>query len=101
MTQMIFIILNFATCIPVLLAVGGFRSVRSAYPYGIGIHSFYRSIYHFWMLFGNTTTIEGWEKDKVATLVRRGKIQEVSILIHAKRNTRLSKPPQNRSSSHT
>lgn len=28
---------------------------------------------------GNTTTIEGWEKDKVATMVRRGKISEVCI----------------------
>lgn len=26
---------------------------------------------------GNSTTIEGWEKDKVATLVRRGRIHEV------------------------
>lgn len=26
---------------------------------------------------GNSTTIEGWEKDKVATLVRRGKIAEI------------------------
>lgn len=25
----------------------------------------------------NTTTIEGWEKDKAAVLVRRGKIKEV------------------------
>ena len=36
------------------------------------------SLYHFYSLLGNTTTIEGWEKDKVATLVRRGRIQEVS-----------------------
>lgn len=36
-----------------------------------------RSLYHFNALATNTTTIEGWEKDKVATLVRRGKIQEV------------------------
>lgn len=28
---------------------------------------------------GNSTTIEHWEKDKVATLVRRGKIREVSL----------------------
>lgn len=39
------------------------------------------SIYHFNALFNNTTTIEGWEKDKVATLVRRGKIQEVTIIL--------------------
>lgn len=35
------------------------------------------SMYHFYCLATNTTTIEGWEKDKVATLVRRGKIHEV------------------------
>ncbi|TFY61142.1 hypothetical protein EVJ58_g4697 [Rhodofomes roseus] len=49
-SEMIFIILNMATCIPVWLAVGGF-----------------------------STTIEGWEKDKVATLVRRGKIHEIKF----------------------
>lgn len=27
----------------------------------------------------NTTTIESWEKDKVATLIRRGKIHEVNV----------------------
>jgi len=27
----------------------------------------------------NTTTIEGWEKDKVATMVRRGRIQDVKF----------------------
>ncbi|CAL1694424.1 unnamed protein product [Somion occarium] len=59
--ELIFIILNYATCIPVLLAVGGF------------------SIYHFYSLMGNTTTIEGWEKDKAATLLRRGKIREVKF----------------------
>ncbi|KAK7695072.1 hypothetical protein QCA50_002262 [Cerrena zonata] len=60
-TELIFIILNYATCVPVLLAVGGF------------------SIYHFWCLSGNTTTIEGWEKDKAATLLRRGKIREIKF----------------------
>ena len=35
------------------------------------------SLYHFHCLLGNSTTIEGWEKDKVATLVRRGEIREV------------------------
>jgi hypothetical protein len=29
----------------------------------------------------NTTTIEGWEKDKAATMVRRGKIREVRLLL--------------------
>ncbi|KAH9923635.1 zf-DHHC-domain-containing protein [Fomitopsis serialis] len=59
--ELIFIILNMVTCIPVWLAVGGF------------------TLYHFWMLSGNSTTIEGWEKDKVATLVRRGKIHEIKF----------------------
>jgi len=35
------------------------------------------SIYHFNALLGNTTTIERWEKDKAAIMVRRGKISEV------------------------
>ncbi|KAI0695629.1 zf-DHHC-domain-containing protein [Cytidiella melzeri] len=60
-TELIFIILNYTFSIPVLLAVGGF------------------SIYHFHALSVNTTTIEGWEKDKAATLVRRGKIQEIKF----------------------
>ncbi|KAI0348281.1 zf-DHHC-domain-containing protein [Trametopsis cervina] len=60
-SELIFIILNYTLCIPVWLAVGGF------------------SIYHFNALCKNTTTIEGWEKDKAATLVRRGKIQEIKF----------------------
>ncbi|KAH7925173.1 zf-DHHC-domain-containing protein [Leucogyrophana mollusca] len=59
--ELIFIIMNYVFCIPVLLAVGAF------------------SLYHFYSLLNNTTTIEGWEKDKAATLVRRGKIQEVKF----------------------
>ncbi|EKM61619.1 uncharacterized protein PHACADRAFT_84866 [Phanerochaete carnosa HHB-10118-sp] len=59
--ELIFIVLNYTFCVPVMLAVGGF------------------SIYHFNALCNNTTTIEGWEKDKVATLVRRGKIQEIKF----------------------
>lgn len=35
------------------------------------------SLYHFYCLLNNTTTIEGWEKDKVATLVKKGRIHEV------------------------
>ncbi|KAI0726908.1 zf-DHHC-domain-containing protein [Fomitopsis betulina] len=63
-TEMIFIILNLVSCIPVLFAVGGF------------------SLYHFYLLSTNTTTIEGWEKDKVATLVRRGRIHEIKFPYH-------------------
>lgn len=62
-TELIFIVLNYTFCVPVILAVGGF------------------SIYHFYCLCGNSTTIEGWEKDKAATLVRRGKIKEVGRLL--------------------
>ncbi|PWN29657.1 zf-DHHC-domain-containing protein, partial [Jaminaea rosea] len=56
---MVVMVLNFAQGIPVLLMVGIF------------------SLYHTYALCINTTTIESWEKDKVATLVRRGKIEEV------------------------
>jgi hypothetical protein len=35
------------------------------------------SMYHLYLAAGNSTTIEGWEKDKVATLVRRGKIHDI------------------------
>ena len=38
------------------------------------------SIYHFYCLLGNTTTIEGWEKDRATTMVRHGKLREVSSL---------------------
>ncbi|CEL56154.1 Palmitoyltransferase PFA4 OS=Cryptococcus neoformans var, neoformans serotype D (strain B-3501A) GN=PFA4 PE=3 SV=1 [Rhizoctonia solani AG-1 IB] len=70
--ELVFIILNYAACTPVLLLVGGF------------------SVYHFYCLASNQTTIEGWEKDKVATLVRRGKIREVKFPYHlgARRNIR-------------
>lgn len=59
MTDMLSLIFNFAACVPVWIAVGCF------------------SLYHLYLAAGNSTTIEGWEKDKVATLVRRGKIREV------------------------
>ncbi|KAK7465440.1 Palmitoyltransferase [Stygiomarasmius scandens] len=60
-TELIFIILNYVACVPVLLAVGAF------------------SLYHFNGLLGNTTTIEGWEKDKAATMIRYGRIQDVKF----------------------
>jgi len=59
--EFVFILLNFVTCIPVLLCVGAF------------------SVYHFMGVLNNTTTIEGWEKDKVATMVRHGKIRDVKF----------------------
>ncbi|OWT41413.1 palmitoyltransferase PFA4 [Cryptococcus neoformans Bt1] len=59
LADVLFLVFNFATCVPVWLCVGMF------------------SIYHVYLACGNSTTIEGWEKDKVATLIRRGKIKEV------------------------
>ncbi|TFK56613.1 palmitoyltransferase PFA4 [Heliocybe sulcata] len=59
--ELVLTILNYTACIPVILSVGAF------------------SIYHFYCLLGNTTTIEGWEKDKVARLVRHGKINEIKF----------------------
>ncbi|KAK4687748.1 hypothetical protein P7C73_g2362, partial [Tremellales sp. Uapishka_1] len=59
LSDILFLIFNFAACVPVWLCVGMF------------------SMYHFYLACGNSTTIEGWEKDKVATLIRRGKIKEV------------------------
>ena len=52
-------VMNFATGGPVWVAVGMF------------------SLYHLYLAAGNSTTIEGWEKDKVATLIRRGKIRDI------------------------
>ncbi|KAH7338954.1 DHHC palmitoyltransferase-domain-containing protein [Rhizoctonia solani] len=62
--ELVFLILNYAACTPVLLLVGGF------------------SLYHFYCLASNQTTIEGWEKDKVARLVRRGRIHDVKFPYH-------------------
>lgn len=54
------LVLNYVAGVPVMIAVGMF------------------SLYHFWSISFNTTTIEGWEKDKVAILKRKGRIREVS-----------------------
>ncbi|OAX40056.1 zf-DHHC-domain-containing protein [Rhizopogon vinicolor AM-OR11-026] len=59
--ELIFIILNYVFVVPVILVVGTF------------------SLYHFYSLLRNTTTIEGWEKDKAAMLRRHGKIEEVKF----------------------
>jgi len=59
--ELVMIILNYVACVPVLLVVGGF------------------SLYHFYGLMGNTTTIEGWEKDKAATMVKRGQVREIKF----------------------
>ncbi|KAH8835526.1 zf-DHHC-domain-containing protein [Flagelloscypha sp. PMI_526] len=60
-TEFIFILTNYVACVPVLLAVGAF------------------SIYHLLGLMGNTTTIESWEKDKAATLYRKGRIEQIKF----------------------
>jgi palmitoyltransferase ZDHHC6 len=62
-TELVFIVLNYTTCVPVFFAVGGF------------------CLYHLHHLSENTTTIEGWEKQKTATLVRKGKILDVCTLM--------------------
>ncbi|UZJ53767.1 hypothetical protein CBS101457_003087 [Exobasidium rhododendri] len=56
MTVLIF---NYGLCVPTFFLVGAF------------------SIYHFWCLCTNTTTIEGWEKDKVETMIRKQRIDEI------------------------
>ncbi|KIM47503.1 hypothetical protein M413DRAFT_62143 [Hebeloma cylindrosporum] len=59
--ELIMIIMNYVACGPVLLIVGGF------------------SLYHFYTLLSNTTTIEGWEKDKISVMVKRGEAREVKF----------------------
>lgn len=58
-STMVMMVLNYAFCLPTLMIVGIF------------------SFYHFWCLSANTTTIEGWEKDKVERMVNRGRIRQV------------------------
>ncbi|GAA5841627.1 hypothetical protein JCM5353_002753 [Sporobolomyces roseus] len=62
--QIIMLILNYTACVPVLMIVGVF------------------SLFHFWSVVTNTTTIEGWEKDKAASLKRRGKIRQFKYPYH-------------------
>ncbi|EFP83579.1 uncharacterized protein PGTG_09292 [Puccinia graminis f. sp. tritici CRL 75-36-700-3] len=57
-TEMIILVLNYVSCLPVILAVGVF------------------SLYHLWAVLSNTTTIEGWEKEKARELRRKGRIQQ-------------------------
>ncbi|BGP23487.1 Palmitoyltransferase [Rhodotorula toruloides] len=63
-TQVVLLILNYTACLPVLIAVGIF------------------SLFQFWSLLTNTTTIESWEKDRAASLKRRGKIREYKYPYH-------------------
>ncbi|CAG8492280.1 10526_t:CDS:2 [Paraglomus occultum] len=57
----VFLVLNVVAVIPVIFSVGVL------------------SCCHFYCLCSNTTTIETWEKDKVATMIRRGKIKKVKF----------------------
>jgi hypothetical protein len=59
LSEVLILVFNFAACAPVWLCVSLF------------------GMYHLWLASGNNTTIERWEKDKVATMVRRGKIKEI------------------------
>ncbi|KAF5323533.1 hypothetical protein D9611_005589 [Ephemerocybe angulata] len=77
-TELILIIMNYVTCVPVLLAVGGFRYSLECGVCAIETNVI-RSIYHFINLSSNSTTIEGWEKDKVATMVRKGQIRAIKF----------------------
>lgn len=70
--------MNYVFVVPVILAVGAFRSVLFCCEDLKLI--MLSSLYHFYNLTNNTTTIERWEKDKAATLKRNGKIQEVGNL---------------------
>ncbi|KAG0084381.1 Palmitoyltransferase [Podila epicladia] len=40
------------------------------------------SLYHVWLISSNTTTIESWEKDRILTIFRRGKVSEVKCPYH-------------------
>ena len=77
-TELLWVVLNYVTCVPVLVIVGGFRYLRFC-PFPRRQADKLGSLYHFYCVLGNTTTIEGWEKDKVATLIRRGKIRQVKF----------------------
>lgn len=57
------LVANYVTSAPTLMAIGMF------------------SVYHIYCMMTNSTTIEGWEKDRVATLKRRGKIRDVRFLV--------------------
>lgn len=76
--ELLWVVLNYVTCVPVLVIVGAFRYLRSI-PFFRRQADNRDSLYHFYCIIGNTTTIEGWEKEKVATLIRRGKIRQVKF----------------------
>jgi len=59
--ELVFVVVNFCLDVPVMFSVGFLTS------------------FHTYTMFSNTTTIETWEKDKVATMVQRGKIASVKF----------------------
>ncbi|KAF8971687.1 DHHC palmitoyltransferase-domain-containing protein [Flammula alnicola] len=71
--ELVMIIMNYVACIPVLLAVGALNcSIRPRL-------TCLSSLYHFYSLAGNSTTIEGWEKDKRSVMVKKGRAREVKF----------------------
>jgi palmitoyltransferase len=62
--ELIWLVVNYALCLPVLLLVGVF------------------SAYHFYCTAINQTTIESWEKDRTATMIRRGRIRRIKYPYH-------------------
>lgn len=57
--EVVWLVVNYALCIPVILLVGIFSG------------------YHFYCTAINQTTIESWEKDRTATMIRRGRIRKI------------------------
>lgn len=72
------IIMNYVACVPVLLIVGGFRYDFSEHS-RLATNAIF-SLYHFYTLLSNTTTIEGWEKDKMSVMVKKGEAREVKLV---------------------
>jgi palmitoyltransferase len=76
------IIMNYVACVPVLLIVGGFRYSDFSEYSRLATNAIF-SLYHFYTLLGNTTTIEGWEKDKISVMVKKGEAREVQLVFVA------------------
>ncbi len=76
-TEIVFIVLNYVACIPVIFMVGLFRYALCKDAETVKLSTNSSALYHYYCVLVNTTTIEGWEKNKVATLIRRGRIEEV------------------------
>ncbi|SJX61720.1 related to PFA4-Palmitoyltransferase [Sporisorium reilianum f. sp. reilianum] len=57
--ELVWLVVNYALCVPVIVLVGVF------------------SAYHFYCVAVNQTTIESWEKERTATMIRRGRVRKV------------------------